>query len=213
MSIVNDPGTREHARGAGHRRGGAGPAGRGQRQHPGHDRHDHRDHPGRDDRRDRPRHAGHDPQGVRLDLRLVLGGRPGRERAGLLDGVGPGRRRVPAADAHGAVPRRGGPQRPVLADSATWSTSPTSASCTTAAARRWPAAPGSRRRSPCPMLRDGQVVGTLDFFSTTAVEISPARLDALRIIGRTASDKLSAAGPAWATWPGSSRWSTTRRST
>ncbi len=43
-----------------------------------------------------------------------------------------------------------------------------------------------------PVMRDGQVVGTLDFFSTQSVEISPTRLDALRIIGRTASNKLSA---------------------
>jgi methyl-accepting chemotaxis protein len=43
-----------------------------------------------------------------------------------------------------------------------------------------------------PMMHDGRVVGTFDFFSTESVEISPARLDALRIIGRTASNKLSA---------------------
>jgi methyl-accepting chemotaxis protein len=43
-----------------------------------------------------------------------------------------------------------------------------------------------------PMMQDGKVVGTLDFFSTESVEISPTRLDALRTIGRTASNKLSA---------------------
>jgi methyl-accepting chemotaxis protein len=43
-----------------------------------------------------------------------------------------------------------------------------------------------------PMMHDAKVVGTLDFFSTESVEVSPARLDALRIIGRTASNKLSA---------------------
>jgi len=42
-----------------------------------------------------------------------------------------------------------------------------------------------------PVMRDGQVAGTLDFFGTQAVEISQARLDALRIIGRLASDKFS----------------------
>ena len=42
-----------------------------------------------------------------------------------------------------------------------------------------------------PVIRDGQVVGTLDFFSTETMEISQARLDALRIIGRLASDKFS----------------------
>ncbi len=43
-----------------------------------------------------------------------------------------------------------------------------------------------------PMMQDNKVVGTLDFFSTESVEISQARLDALRTIGRTASNKLSA---------------------
>jgi methyl-accepting chemotaxis protein len=42
-----------------------------------------------------------------------------------------------------------------------------------------------------PILRDGQVLGTLDFFSNQAVEISQARLSALRIIGQLASDKVS----------------------
>ena len=42
-----------------------------------------------------------------------------------------------------------------------------------------------------PVMRDGRVVGTLDFFSTQAAEISQARLGALRIIGRLASDKFS----------------------
>jgi methyl-accepting chemotaxis protein len=42
-----------------------------------------------------------------------------------------------------------------------------------------------------PVLRDGQVAGTLDFFSYDAVEISPVRLSALRMIGRMSSDKFS----------------------
>jgi methyl-accepting chemotaxis protein len=42
-----------------------------------------------------------------------------------------------------------------------------------------------------PMLRDGQVIGTLDFFSTQSVEISQARLGSLRVIGQLASDKVS----------------------
>src|SRR5262249_6587302 len=42
-----------------------------------------------------------------------------------------------------------------------------------------------------PVIGDGQVVGTLDFFSTDTMETSQARLDALRIIGRAASDKFS----------------------
>jgi methyl-accepting chemotaxis protein len=42
-----------------------------------------------------------------------------------------------------------------------------------------------------PVMHDGRVTGTLDFFSTHAVEISQARLGALRTIGRLASDKFS----------------------
>src|SRR5262249_47028176 len=42
-----------------------------------------------------------------------------------------------------------------------------------------------------PVMRDGRVVGTLDFFSTQEMEISQARLNALRVIGRLASDKFS----------------------
>jgi methyl-accepting chemotaxis protein len=42
-----------------------------------------------------------------------------------------------------------------------------------------------------PVSRDGEVIGTLDFFTTESLEISPARLEALRVIGRLASDKVS----------------------
>jgi methyl-accepting chemotaxis protein len=42
-----------------------------------------------------------------------------------------------------------------------------------------------------PILRDGQVLGTLDFFSNQAMEISQSRLSALRIVGQLASDKVS----------------------
>ena len=49
---------------------------------------------------------------------------------------------------------------------------------------RWRARAGIRAAVALPIMRDGQVVGTLDFFSTSRVEISPARLDALRTIGR-----------------------------
>jgi methyl-accepting chemotaxis protein len=42
-----------------------------------------------------------------------------------------------------------------------------------------------------PLLRDGEVVGTLDFFSDQSLEISALRLEALRTIGRLSSDKLS----------------------
>ena len=42
-----------------------------------------------------------------------------------------------------------------------------------------------------PIMRDGQVIGTLDFFAIQSVEISQARLAALRTIGQLASDKVS----------------------
>jgi methyl-accepting chemotaxis protein len=42
-----------------------------------------------------------------------------------------------------------------------------------------------------PIINDGQVIGTLDFFAIQAVEISPSRLAALRTIGQLASDKVS----------------------
>jgi methyl-accepting chemotaxis protein len=42
-----------------------------------------------------------------------------------------------------------------------------------------------------PLTRDTEVLGTLDFFATQAIEISPARLSALRTIGQLASDKIS----------------------
>jgi methyl-accepting chemotaxis protein len=50
---------------------------------------------------------------------------------------------------------------------------------------------GVRTALALPVLRDGQVLGTLDFFSTHSIEISPARLSALRVIGQLASDKVS----------------------
>ena len=40
-----------------------------------------------------------------------------------------------------------------------------------------------------PLLRDGQVIGTMDFFAMEALEVSPARLDALRTVAQLASDK------------------------
>ena len=42
-----------------------------------------------------------------------------------------------------------------------------------------------------PILQDGQVVGTMDFFATEVMEITTAQLDSLRVIGRLASDKIS----------------------
>ena len=45
-----------------------------------------------------------------------------------------------------------------------------------------------------PIIRDGQVIGTMDFFAMDAVEVSPTRLDALRTIAQLASDKVSTLG-------------------
>ena len=50
---------------------------------------------------------------------------------------------------------------------------------------------GVRTALALPVMRDGHVLGTLDFFSTQSVEISPARLSALRVMGQLASDKVS----------------------
>jgi methyl-accepting chemotaxis protein len=42
-----------------------------------------------------------------------------------------------------------------------------------------------------PILRDGEIIGTFDFFTTETIEITPTRLAALRVIGQLASDKVS----------------------
>ncbi len=51
---------------------------------------------------------------------------------------------------------------------------------------------GVRGAIAVPILRDGQVIGTLDFFSTQAQETSTARLGALKTIGQLASNKMAA---------------------
>ena len=47
-----------------------------------------------------------------------------------------------------------------------------------------------------PIMSDGQVIGTLDFFAIQSVEVSQARLAALRTIGQFASDKVCETGKA-----------------
>ena len=42
-----------------------------------------------------------------------------------------------------------------------------------------------------PVMRDGHLIGTLDFFSTQTVEVSQARIGALRTIGQLASNKIA----------------------
>ncbi len=42
-----------------------------------------------------------------------------------------------------------------------------------------------------PLIRDGRVIGTLDFFASTIVEMSEERLGVLRTLGRVASDKIT----------------------
>lgn len=42
-----------------------------------------------------------------------------------------------------------------------------------------------------PILRDGHVIGTLDFFSNQVSEITPTRLNVIRTLGQLASDKIS----------------------
>ena len=53
---------------------------------------------------------------------------------------------------------------------------------------------GIRSGIALPIFRDGQVIGTMDFFAMDAVEVSPTRLDALRTIAQLASDKASTLG-------------------
>ncbi|MHB1558250.1 MAG: GAF domain-containing protein [Isosphaeraceae bacterium] len=50
---------------------------------------------------------------------------------------------------------------------------------------------GIRTAVALPLLRDGEVVGTLDFFADQTVEISTVRIEALRTIGRLSSDRMS----------------------
>ena len=109
------------------------------------------------DRRRRPRLAGHDPQGVRLGLCLVLDGRSGGDtpwssrsnRGGSTTSFSGSRAPRGSAKGRGSTAGPGG--------SATCSSSRTSASCAIAAAPRWPAGPGSRSGIALPVLRDGQV--------------------------------------------------------
>jgi methyl-accepting chemotaxis protein len=42
-----------------------------------------------------------------------------------------------------------------------------------------------------PILRDDHVIGTMDFFAKTGVEMPEARLDVLRVLARVASDKIA----------------------
>ncbi|KGM13749.1 GAF domain-containing protein [Cellulomonas bogoriensis] len=42
-----------------------------------------------------------------------------------------------------------------------------------------------------PLLRDGQVVGTMDFFTTTVLDLSPERLAVLRAVGRLVSTTIA----------------------
>jgi methyl-accepting chemotaxis protein len=50
---------------------------------------------------------------------------------------------------------------------------------------------GVRSGLAVPIFREGQVIGTMDFFATDAVEVSPIRLDALRTVAQLVSDKAT----------------------
>ncbi|WP_406697992.1 methyl-accepting chemotaxis protein [Singulisphaera sp. Ch08] len=45
-----------------------------------------------------------------------------------------------------------------------------------------------------PILLDGRVIGTMDFFASTTLEMTPTRLEALRVLARLASDKMTQLG-------------------
>ena len=51
---------------------------------------------------------------------------------------------------------------------------------------------GVRAAVCLPILRSGDLIGTMDFFATRALDITRDRLDALRAIARLASDKITA---------------------
>jgi methyl-accepting chemotaxis protein len=50
---------------------------------------------------------------------------------------------------------------------------------------------GVRSGLAVPIFREGQVIGTMDFFATDAVEVSPTRLDALKTVAQLVSDKAT----------------------
>jgi len=78
---------------------------------------------------------------------------------------------------------------------ATSSSSPTSASWVAACARRLPSV-GVRSGICFPLLEDGEVAGTMDFFATEILTPSPQRLDALRAIGKRVSQAIERVGAA-----------------
>ncbi|WP_237722940.1 methyl-accepting chemotaxis protein [Singulisphaera acidiphila] len=45
-----------------------------------------------------------------------------------------------------------------------------------------------------PIILDGRVVGTMDFFATGTLEMTPTRLEVLRVLARLASDKMTQLG-------------------
>jgi methyl-accepting chemotaxis protein len=53
---------------------------------------------------------------------------------------------------------------------------------------------GIRSAVGLPILRNGQPIGTMDFFTTERSQVTQLRLDALRVIGQLASDKISEVG-------------------
>jgi methyl-accepting chemotaxis protein len=53
---------------------------------------------------------------------------------------------------------------------------------------------GIRSGVALPILRDGAVIGTMDFFAMQALDVGPTRLDALRTVGQLASDKIANLG-------------------
>ncbi|WP_304515656.1 methyl-accepting chemotaxis protein [Cellulomonas sp. JZ18] len=146
--------------------------------------------------------ARHDPHGLRLGLRLVLAGRRGRRGAALRAGVRRRRRGVPARDSRGDVRAGVGLAGrawlarelvfvPDLADVT---------DCVRAPAAR---AAGVQSGVCLPILVDGRVVGTMDFFVLERLDLTPGRRRALQdaaylvgqALGRfTAADRLRAAG-------------------
>jgi methyl-accepting chemotaxis protein len=53
---------------------------------------------------------------------------------------------------------------------------------------------GVRSGVALPIMLDGRVIGTMDFFTSALVTVTPTRLDALRVLSQLASDKISKLG-------------------
>ena len=140
-----------------------------------------------------PRRARYDPQGVWLDLCVVLDRRSDRTCPGLL--VDSGR----VDDEFQRLTRTARFREGEGLNGRAWRQRDLFFVEDLGQLRDCPRAPlasraGIRTGIALPILNKGQVIGTMDFFALQSVEVSPTRLDALRTIGQLASDKIAKLG-------------------